>query len=258
MNGKDGLQRLYYWGVLKGGRALTRLMWRIVALRNPQGKRLHPKHSALPEEHHRWYLPLIEPGSNVLDLGADRGGHALPLAEKGCTITCLEVSETAIAEAVKHPNIQFVRADLEKPLALDAESFDAVLALDVLEHLNNRDRFLLEIARVVKSGGKVLLAAPNRETDWNKTARRLGLFTWSDPDHKYEYAKDELIGEIENAGLAVRSVEPVVYDTPWAPWIDFTGALLPGLYRRLWEWKRKKALADPAQSTGFRIMAVKL
>jgi 2-polyprenyl-6-hydroxyphenyl methylase / 3-demethylubiquinone-9 3-methyltransferase len=244
----------WYRFVLAGGRVLARVMRVLLRLRGYQAP-LHPKHLAMTDEAHHWYAPHVKPGWLVADLGCDEGGHAIYLAKAGTKVVGLETSGEALRLAVRHDRIGYARADLETSLPLEGGKFDALVALDVIEHLNNREQFLDEARRLLKPNGILLLSAPNRETDWNRTARRLGVFELSDPDHKFEYSRQELVGAVESAGFSIHSIEPVVLDTPWAGWIDFVGGISFAGYRRLVQWKRDVVLKDPSQSTGFRIVA---
>jgi SAM-dependent methyltransferase len=232
-------------------------MWKSIQSKH-NGRRIHPKHLALPDSHHHWYAEHIQKGWHVLDLGCDRGGHVPSLLDAGATVVGVDHNEEAIGEAEKRQGAEFEVVDLEGMLPFENGSFDAALALDVIEHLHERNRFLAEIHRVVKPGGLVFFSAPNIETTWKTTARELGLFEMSDPDHKIEYSEPELIGLIEKSGFQINATEPVVFDTPWADWIDFLGAVSLDLYKKAWMRKRKKALADPMESTGFRIIAQRL
>ena len=69
----------------------------------------------------------------ILDLGCGTGGHALPLAERGCTVTGVDRSETVLAEALHKAMAQgtescdFVQGDIR---TLDlGRTFDAVIAM---------------------------------------------------------------------------------------------------------------------------------
>ena len=83
-------------------------------------------------------------------------------------------------------------------------------------------------------------------------------FSYSDPDHKIEYTREEFLAELDEAGFEPEgAVMPVVLDTPWAGVIDAMGGVSLSLYDRLSRWKREAALRRPEESTGFRVVARK-
>lgn len=53
----------------------------------------------------------------------------------------------------------------------------------------------------------------------------MGLPSFSDPDHKIEYNREELEEELAAAGFRVESCSTIVYDTPWYGVIDLLGGL---------------------------------
>ena len=72
----------------------------------------------------------------------------------------------------------------------DAE-FDAVLCNQVLEHVFNPNDFLLEINRVIKPGGKLLLTVP---------------FVWDEHEQPFDYARYSSFGLralLENSGFNI-------------------------------------------------------
>lgn len=222
---------------------------------------IHPKH--LVDAHwHSWYLGHLSPGDIVLDVGCANGAHTVKTARQVKRVIGIDydVSQlTLAADTVRRrglDNVHLFAWDLTRAFPFADASFDAVLFLDVLEHLEPRLDVLREIRRVLKPQGRLLVSAPNRDTSWRRRLRRAGLFAFSDGDHKVEYTREELLAELRAGGFAVDGpVLPVVYDTPWAGLIDLVGGLSLGLYARLNRWKREAALRRPEESIGFRVVA---
>jgi SAM-dependent methyltransferase len=99
----------------------------------------------------------------VLDAGAGEGYGSDILAE-GARVVALELDPLTLAHAAStYPGIAYVRADLCR-LPIAAESLDAIVALQVIEHLRYPETFLLGCRRALRPGGVFVLSTPNRET----------------------------------------------------------------------------------------------
>jgi 2-polyprenyl-6-hydroxyphenyl methylase/3-demethylubiquinone-9 3-methyltransferase len=109
----------------------------------------------------------IDPiGKQVLDVGCGGGLLAEPLARLGCRVTGIDPSEPSLVTARAHAtdggfHIAYVRGTGEH-LPFDAASFDVVCCCDVLEHVQDVDRVVTEIARVLKDGGVFFFDTINR------------------------------------------------------------------------------------------------
>jgi len=90
------------------------------------------------------------------------------------------------------PRIEYVIGTLESAPFAD-HSFDAVLALDVLEHLDDDDAGLREAARMVKPGGLLLVTVPALPSLWG------GQDVVS--HHRRRYTKATLLRTFGRAGL---------------------------------------------------------
>ncbi|MFQ6100772.1 MAG: class I SAM-dependent methyltransferase [Anaerolineae bacterium] len=222
---------------------------------------IHPKHLAGLDAGHHWYTEHLEPGDVVLDVGCGSGAHALRAAKRCRLVVGFDYDGRQLAtgqqlvarQGVK--NLRLLEANAEDGFPFAEGTFDQVLFLDVLEHLRRRQAALREIGRVLRDGGTVFLAAPNRETSWKRRLEAAGLFHYSDPDHKIEYSREELEAELEEGGFRVEGeFVPIVYDTPWAGLIDFIGGFSLAAYRRLSRWKREAVQQHPQESTGWQVM----
>jgi 2-polyprenyl-6-hydroxyphenyl methylase/3-demethylubiquinone-9 3-methyltransferase len=117
---------------------------------------------------HGYILPtLIEwlshaGAETVLDLGCGNGALTHALATEGFHPTGLDSSESGIAIASQcYPQIEFTHSSLEAPLVDElCNRFDAVIAVEVVEHLL-LPRFLFERAReALKQNGLFILTTP--------------------------------------------------------------------------------------------------
>jgi len=223
----------------------------------------HPKH-LIHDETHYWFVPYLESQDMMLDLGCGDGSHTIVAANSVARISAVdhntrnvEIAQRRAREKGKS-NVKFRVGNLEEPLSEPGEEYTAVLALDILEHLHNRDQFLKEIHRVLKRKGKLILSIPNSDTSWKKALKNSGLFFYSDLDHKYEYQESEVRDIFKRHQFEIEKCEPTVYDTPWVGVIDIIGGISMPVYRALSKWKRDMALRYPAEATGFRIIARKI
>ena len=105
----------------------------------------------------------IEPPSRILDAGCGWGVTLESLEHAGYTAAGMDISRQAL-EMLEADNDSrlLIEADLTQPQLLpeSGSPFDAVLALDVLEHLDD-DRFALEqLAALIKPNGLAIISVP--------------------------------------------------------------------------------------------------
>lgn len=105
-------------------------------------------------------------GLSVLDIGCGGGLIAEPLTRLGARVTGIDADETAIAVAAQHAqntglSINYIHGAAED-LVAKGKSFDVVLALEVIEHVNDPVDFVSLCAALVKPGGKIVFSTLNR------------------------------------------------------------------------------------------------
>ena len=222
---------------------------------------IHPKH-LVETPWHDWYAGHLAPGDVVLDVGCANGAHTVVAAARCRRIYGLDYDARQLGVARRTAaarglgNVHIFAWDVTRPFPFRDGFFDAVLFLDVIEHLHPRVAVLREIRRVLRADGRLLVSGPNRDSSWRRRLRAAGLFAYSDPDHKIEYTEDEFLAELAAAGFVPAGpVTPAVYDTPWAGVIDALGGVSLGLYGRLARWKHDVARRRPRESTGFQVVA---
>jgi SAM-dependent methyltransferase len=104
----------------------------------------------------------LDPGASVLEVGCGGGHTAAALHSLGFTVTATDFSETALTAAGEsYPEISFIRADATD-LGFEDNSFDAVIAVELIEHLADPERHIKEVRRVLRDRGVYFIKTPNR------------------------------------------------------------------------------------------------
>lgn len=105
-------------------------------------------------------------GLSLLDIGCGGGLMAEPMARLGFAVTAIDAAEKNITVARRHAEQMGLaidyRAEPVEALADTGRNFDIVLALEVVEHVADLDRFLAAAAATLKPGGLMVLSTLNR------------------------------------------------------------------------------------------------
>ena len=171
------------------------------------------------EDVHPWYksrLALVKlwgkslaPDSIGLDIGCGSGAAAQLLQREFQTRpTGMDISEFAV-EASNKRGVNTLQVDVTNLPVFEA-SQDFVLALDVIEHIEDRHILLTEMFRVLKPGGKGLITVPAHSWLWSNH---------DELNHHYRrYSKALLLEDLKSAGFTIKTIR-------W-----WNSVLLPYLY----------------------------
>ncbi len=162
------------------------------------------------------------PEDVALDVATGTGHTALAVAERAGAVTGVDVSSAMLAQARRlgaergAAGISFVEGAAEALPFADG-AFTLVTARHAPHHFHSAERFLAEVRRVLRPGGRFVLAdqvSPTAEDQawvdrWEKTR---------DPSHVTQRAPEEWFRLAEAAGLALVASETVHYDLEFAWW----------------------------------------
>jgi methionine biosynthesis protein MetW len=136
----------------------------------PHGK-IWPELRALYE---KW----IPPGASVLDVGCGDGQTSGKwLSENGRQYVGVDISANAVDEA-RQSGLEAIKIEDASVLPFDADSFDVVVCVEVLEHLFDPQRAIKNISRVLKPGGIFIATVPNT-VYWRNRADFFLLGRWN-------------------------------------------------------------------------------
>lgn len=224
------------------------------------GEGLHTKHRHT--KYHDFFVERIHQEDRVLDIGCGNGALAKDIAERsGAHVTAIDLSERNINLALKHydhPRVTYAVGDAldlcsrsisggqsstqknnalhepHNPHPAKHNVFSVIVLSNVLEHLENRVDFLVQLktsfAQPIQHTSensqpttnlaqpithnpqqfspRFLIRVPLFERDWRVPLKKeLGLEWRLDPGHKTEYTQESFAEEMAGSGLAVRHQE---------------------------------------------------
>jgi 2-polyprenyl-6-hydroxyphenyl methylase/3-demethylubiquinone-9 3-methyltransferase len=187
----------------------------IALLRAETGARLEYIREVFSKEN------LREP-ARVLDIGCGGGLVASPLAAAGFVVKAIDRSNGALAAArARTPSGLTVTYASGDAYALDepAETFDAALLLDILEHLEEPGRAIEQAARVLRPGGLLVFHTFNRSwLAWALAIHGMKFVVRDVPDHLHVYRLFIRPPELEQMGRRqglllrdIRGIRPRVF-----------------------------------------------
>lgn len=131
----------------------------------------------------------------VLDVGCGTGAMMEEMQKFGGNVFGIDGSDESITFTQKRGLKNIQKVNLEQPLPLKDSSYDYLICLDVLEHIENDHQLVAEFYRILKPGGKLLLTVPAYQFMWTYWDEVLG--------HKRRYRKANLIKLLKSANLKV-------------------------------------------------------
>jgi SAM-dependent methyltransferase len=148
----------------------------------------------------------IPPGALVLDFGCGAGRltrMAAPLSGRVYGADRSEANVEAARRAGVPENVEYVCADAREVLAV--REYDVVLAVHVIEHIDDVDALLQTMARQAK---QIIIEVPNFEAEPLSSVRlALGTPFYFDADHVREYTPAILREQLARNGLRVVELE---------------------------------------------------
>ena len=158
----------------------------------------------------------VKPGDRLLDLGAGGGRHAYEAMRRGALVTAVDYEMSEMSNALWmmrslragdpavtiNGGVGSVAVSNALALPFPSESFDRIIAAEVLEHIPDDLTAISELARVLKPGGTMAVTVPR----WGPE-----LLTWAISDEYHSkpgghiriYRRKALMSRLEDHWLRV-------------------------------------------------------
>ena len=133
----------------------------------------------------------------ILDVGCD--SHFLHDEIKNDNMIGLDVIIKHVRNKVMKANGQY--------MPIKSESFDSVVAGELIEHLEKPEIFLKECYRILKKNGRLIITTPNRESWWNMITKSYFI-----KYHISLFSREELISSLNKVGFSVNEFFFIPYD----------------------------------------------
>ncbi len=148
----------------------------------------------------------------LLDVAAGSGIAAQLLQEGGWEVSALDISEELVSQIGERGVDARVHDLASGPLPFGDQTFAAVFAGEIIEHLVDTTEFLDELRRVLVPGGVAVLTTPNLASFENRLRLLLGRypiwveFAMSDQGHVRSYTLPTLRAHLGARGFAVEAI----------------------------------------------------
>ena len=139
----------------------------------------------------------VAPPARVLDAGCGWGTTLEGLESAGYRVVGADISMRALG-ALDGPKRDLAECDLNRPLPEEIDKFDAVLALDVIEHLDDDRSAVGRLGGMARPGGVVVVSVPALPDLWTEFDAIQG--------HRRRYLPNRLREAFDGSGLGLEQV----------------------------------------------------
>lgn len=150
-----------------------------------------------------------EQGS-VLDIGAGIGAFLHAMKEKGWKVTGLEPDQGARERAAQLFGIEL--QDVSVLHQLEQASFDAITLWHVLEHVHQLHPYIEQLKKILRPGGKILIAVPNYQS-LDSSIYGVYWAAYDVPRHLYHFSPLAMQTLMEQHGLKILEKKRMWFDS---------------------------------------------
>jgi 2-polyprenyl-6-hydroxyphenyl methylase/3-demethylubiquinone-9 3-methyltransferase len=166
---------------------------------------------------------------NVLDIGCGGGLISESLAKKKAQVTGIDENICSIKQAKEHAKIsslkiKYINQSLDSFFNKNKKKFDLILCLEVLEHVNDVEKTLDKITKLLNPGAILILSTINRNLKSLIFAKIFGeyILNWIPiGTHQFEkFLKPEEISELlKLAKIKIKKIKGLEFNPILNKWL---------------------------------------
>lgn len=163
----------------------------------------------------------IRSGDELVDIGTGAGGASLFSARLGASVTFTDVTHDSVSSVTQKAadqglkNTRGMIANVERLPIRDAHA-TRIVAMEVLEHVENPASALRELYRIGKPGALYLLAVPSQVSELAQTGLAYPYY-FQKPNHIHVFAENDMKRMLAEAGLELVRINQ--HHFFWAFWM---------------------------------------
>jgi len=172
------------------------------------------------DKNNAWYMVfnLIKDKEKILDIGCSSGNLGAELVKrKKCVVDGIDIDAKDVELAKKKLRNAYV-VDIERDeFTMLDKQYDAVLMMDVIEHLIDPVAALKKIGKLLKPKGRLIFSVPNMAHVSVRLDLLLGEFQYRqvgllDHTHLHFYTEETLLKVLKSAGFSAKQAESSTMD----------------------------------------------
>lgn len=166
------------------------------------------------------------PKGTLLDIGCGVGDFLLVSKKNGWEVVGIEPS--ALAKSVAQDRLGFTPLDPSEITQLPAASFDVITMWHVLEHVEDVNEQVSQLSRLLKSGGRLVIAVPNYQS-YDALYYQDQWAAWDVPRHLSHFNPTTMGAIISDFGFKSIDIQGLKWDAYYVSYLSerYLGHSLP-------------------------------
>jgi len=160
---------------------------------------------ATAKHYNYWLYQLIKPylSGTIAEVGSGTGTFTQMLEKDGYLVTTIDINPEYLSQEV----LDLQMPNLPRRLF---NKFDTIVALNVVEHIEQTDQVMNNFSSMLKKGGRLIILVPQGKWAYGSLDQSLGHIT--------RYDQPELVNLISDAGFKIVSTRSLNFVGVWGWW----------------------------------------